>query len=174
LETLASTDHLTGLPNRREFQERLGGEITRARRHERQLSLLVLDLDHFKSVNDSHGHPVGDRVLIETARRLAGLVRQGEVVARIGGEEFAVILPETDGQSAVAAAQRMRMAIQARPFPGVGPLTVSGGVCSLSDARDGDDLFRLADVALYAAKARGRNRVVLYSPDALGIGPGAS
>lgn len=173
LATLASTDHLTGLPNRREFKRRLGGELKRARRHERRLSLLIMDLDHFKLVNDTHGHPAGDRVLIEVARRLAGLVREGELVARIGGEEFAVILPETDGPSAVAVAQRMRLAIQSEPFPGVGPLTVSGGACSLADARDEDDLFRLADLALYAAKAQGRNRIVLYSPEALGIGAAA-
>jgi diguanylate cyclase (GGDEF)-like protein/PAS domain S-box-containing protein len=170
LAQLASTDHLTGLPNRRAFQERLSGELERARRHGRELSLVIMDIDHFKRVNDTHGHPVGDGVLVEAAVRLDALARGGGIVARVGGEEFAVILPEADGPSAVAAAERMRLAIESAPFAEVGPLTVSAGVCALEDVLTEDDLFRFADAALYRAKAQGRNRVVCHAPGALGVG----
>jgi diguanylate cyclase (GGDEF)-like protein/PAS domain S-box-containing protein len=162
LARLASTDHLTGLPNRRAFQERLAGEIERARRHGRALSLVLVDIDHFKRVNDTHGHPAGDRVLVEVAARLDALVRGGGTVARVGGEEFAVILPEADGRSAVAAAERLRLAIEGAEFAEAGALTVSAGVCAFEGAFTEDDLFRLADAALYRAKAQGRNRVVCH------------
>ena len=171
LATLASTDDLTGLWNRRAFQERLSAELERARRHDRTLSLVVMDIDHFKLVNDTHGHPVGDRVLIEVARRLFSLARTGEIVARVGGEEFAWILPETDGGNATLAAERVRQAIMSEPFETVGPLTISVGVCDLAEADDGNELFRLADVALYRAKAQGRNRVFRYSSQTIELLP---
>ena len=165
LDRLASTDHLTGLWNRRAFEEHLGGEVQRAARHSRPMSLLVIDVDRFKHVNDTHGHPVGDRVLVEIAARLRAASRAGEIVARIGGEEFASILPETDAAGALVAAERLRAAITERPFPEVGSLTVSAGVCDLADAPDAAELFRLADVALYRAKAEGRDRAVRYAPE---------
>jgi diguanylate cyclase (GGDEF)-like protein/PAS domain S-box-containing protein len=171
LATLASTDHLTGLWNRRAFQERLAVELDRARRLGRRLGLVIMDIDHFKLVNDTHGHPVGDRVLVEFARRLTGVVRAGEIVARVGGEEFAWILPEMSGPESVLAAERLRRAIMAEPFPGVGRLTVSAGVCGLDDAGADADLFRLADVALYWAKAQGRNRVFRYSSETIELLP---
>ncbi|MBJ7455612.1 MAG: diguanylate cyclase, partial [Thermoleophilia bacterium] len=170
MTTLASTDHLTGLWNRRAFQERLAAELERARRYERPMSLVMLDIDHFKRINDEHGHPVGDRVLIEVASRLFATVREGEVVARVGGEEFAWILPETDGDGAVAAAERVRTAIAAETFTGVGRLTVSLGVCDLDEGETASELVRLADRALYWAKAGGRDRVARYAP---GVMPGA-
>lgn len=171
LATLASTDHLTGLWNRRAFQERLAVELDRARRHGRRLGLVIMDIDHFKLVNDTHGHPAGDRVLAEFARRLTGVVRAGEIVARVGGEEFAWILPEMSGQDSVLAAERLRRAIMAEPFAGVGRLTVSAGVCGLDDAGSDADLFRLADVALYWAKSQGRNRVFRYSSETIELLP---
>jgi len=159
MPTLASTDHLTGLWNRRAFQERLAAELERARRYDRPLALVMLDIDHFKRINDVHGHPVGDRVLIEVASRIFSTVREGEVVARVGGEEFAWILPETDGDGAVAAAERVRAAISAQTFTGVGRLTISLGVCDLDEGETASELVRLADRALYRAKAGGRDRV---------------
>jgi diguanylate cyclase (GGDEF)-like protein len=165
LAALASTDHLTGLPNRRSFQERLAAEVERARKRDRPLALVVFDIDHFKEINDGRGHETGDRVLIEFSHRLAALARSGEVVARIGGEEFAWILPETDAMGALAAAQRARQRIAAEPFPTVGTVTVSGGVCDLEQASGAPELFRFADVALYWAKGQGRNAVFRYSPE---------
>jgi|GEM_PF-831679 len=167
LATLASTDHLTGLFNQRAFEERLHAEVERARRHRRNLSLVVLDLDFFKSVNDTHGHAVGNAVLAEVARRLRAMARGGETLARVGGEEFAWILPESDGMGAYTAAERARRAIEAEPFDVAGRLTVSAGVCDLADASGAGELFRLADVALYWAKAQGRNITFRYAPDVL-------
>ncbi len=121
----ASTDPLTGLANRRVFDERLASELARARRYERDLSLVILDLDHFKRINDGYGHQAGDGVLIRFARLLACTAREGELVARIGGEEFAWLMPETDEEGAYSAAERARAAIEREVFPGVGTLTVS-------------------------------------------------
>jgi GGDEF domain-containing protein len=116
LETLsrqATTDPITGLANYRTFHERLSSEVERSARHGRALSVAVLDLDHFKQVNDTHGHPTGDRVLVEVARRLGTAVRSGELMARIGGEEFAWLMPEATDEGAFAAAERVRCAIEA-------------------------------------------------------------
>ncbi len=165
LAAQATTDPLTGLANHRVFHERLTAEVARAERHERPLSVVMLDLDHFKEVNDRHGHRTGDQVLIEAARRLGPLARAGEVVARIGGEEFGWLLPETDALSAYAAAERARRAIGAVPFDRAGRLTVSAGVCDLTQARTAPELLELADGALYWAKAQGRDAVYLYSAE---------
>jgi diguanylate cyclase (GGDEF)-like protein/PAS domain S-box-containing protein len=165
LSTLASTDHLTGLLNRRAFADRLEHEIAHARRQGRPLSLAVLDLDHFKLVNDTYGHPMGDRVLAEFAGRLINERREGEVIARLGGEEFAWIIPDTEGAAAELCAERARGAIAETPFAGVGNLTASVGVCALDDADNGQQLYRHADLALYWAKSSGRNAVIRYSPE---------
>lgn len=163
LSHLATTDDLTGIPNRRAFQDRLAAATADARRRGVPLSLVVMDIDHFKRVNDTHGHPAGDRVLVEFALRLGGLVRADEVVARVGGEEFAWIIPGAGADDAVRAAERLRAVIGDESFRGVGRLTVSAGVCELADASD-RDLFRAADTALYRAKEQGRNRVVRHRP----------
>jgi len=161
LVTRATIDHLTGLPNARAFHERLEAEIRRARREGAPLSLVLMDVDHFKRVNDGHGHEAGDLVLAEVARRLAAIARTGEMVARVGGEEFAWILPGADGRGAFAAADRGRAAVEAVPVAPAGRITVSAGVCELGTGTDtAAALFRGADGALYAAKARGRNRCV--------------
>jgi diguanylate cyclase (GGDEF)-like protein len=158
------------MANHRVLHEQLNTEVARANRHGHPLSLAVLDLDHFKRINDKHGHPAGDRVLCETARRLQTLARAGELLARVGGEEFAWIL-NAGGLDAFAAAERARSTISATPFPGVGTVTLSVGVCDLTDASDfsdasgSEDLYRRADQALYSAKRHGRNRTVRYSPE---------
>jgi diguanylate cyclase (GGDEF)-like protein/PAS domain S-box-containing protein len=160
----ATHDTLTGLMNHRGFQDRLRDEVSRCRRHGVTLSLVILDIDHFKHVNDSHGHPTGDRVLTELGRRFRAMTRGGEHIARVGGEEFAWILPATDGAGAYAAAERARREVEGQPFEGVGTLTVSAGVCELGMADNVDELHRMADVALYWAKDHGRNIVFRYSP----------
>jgi len=162
LARLATHDTLTGLVNHHRFHERLAEEIARGRRHGTPLSLAILDLDHFKQINDTCGHPAGDRVLAEVGARFRALTRAGEEIARVGGEEFAWLLPSTDGAAAYAAAERARVAVEREPFDGVGHLTVSIGVCEASDGADADELYRLADVALYWAKDHGRNIVFRY------------
>ena len=156
------TDALTGLGNYRSFQQILGREIERAARFERSLSLLMLDLDLFKAVNDVHGHQVGNAVLVEVAERLRAEVREVDVVARYGGEEFAVVLPESDSAGAGHTAERINTAMRRRPFT-VGDLelsvTVSIGVAVFPrHGQTGASLVRAADEALYAAKAAGRDQ----------------
>jgi diguanylate cyclase (GGDEF)-like protein/putative nucleotidyltransferase with HDIG domain len=164
LAGLAATDPLTELPNHRAFQERLQEETARAVRAGEPLALVLIDLDRFKRVNDTHGHPAGDAVVHEVARRLRANARDGEMVARIGGEEFAWLV-RGDAMDAWGAAERARLAVQASPvIPGV-RLTISAGVCELGQAGSPVELLRLADGALYWAKAHGRNRCVRYSPD---------
>ncbi|MFN8123575.1 MAG: diguanylate cyclase [Thermoleophilia bacterium] len=169
LAHLAATDPLTGLWNKRTFAERLEQELAAARRDGVPLTLAVLDLDHFKRVNDTHGHDVGDDVLVELARRLQATVRDGEVLARVGGEEFAWILPRTDGIQGFQAAERARAGIAREPFPGVGRLTMSAGVCDISEAAGADELFRNADAALYWAKRSGRDRCFRYTREAMDV-----
>ena len=164
-EQRAAVDPLTGLANHRTFHERLRTEVEGARRRKRGLALVLMDLDHFKRVNDVHGHQVGDRVLQHAARVLAAETRAGELVARVGGEEFAMILPEADADEALRAAERVRRGIAAADFPAVGRMTMSAGVCDISQAADADALYRLADGALYWAKHHGRDVVMRYSPE---------
>ena len=162
----ASTDPLTGLPNRRAFNERLSAEIARAKRHDRNLSIVLLDLDHFKRINDEHGHQAGDRALVRFAQLLQAHTRGGEVSARIGGEEFAWLLPETDQAGAYTAADRVRLALENEPFADLGTLTVSAGVRSAGPSDDADALINDADQALYWAKNSGRNMTFIYSEQA--------
>ena len=158
LERLARTDSLTGLANRYVLQESLDRAAAHARRHGGTLALILLDLDWFKQVNDLHGHPAGDSALVEVARRLAETVRADEVLARVGGEEFAWLLPDAGAEEAVSAADRARRAIAEIPFATAGQLTMSAGVGLMLGPGEGDELYRLADRALYDAKQRGRNR----------------
>ncbi len=162
----ASTDPLTGIANRRTFHERLHTEVARAQRYGRHLSLVLMDLDHFKRVNDVLGHQAGDRVLVLFSQLLSAHSREGEVVARIGGEEFAWLMPETDPQGAHIAAERMRTALESVAVEDIGRVTVSAGVCSTEAADDPDALIANADRALYWAKDSGRNMTFLYTDEA--------
>jgi diguanylate cyclase (GGDEF)-like protein len=164
LAELSRTDPLTGCLNRRGFEERFGAELSRARREGTEVALVLVDLDHFKAVNDRHGHPAGDRVLVQTAACLRAVSRFGDHVARVGGEEFAWILPNTDGEAAIRAAERVRCAMAAVDFGDVAAATLSIGVCELAVAGEAGRLYELADVALYRAKAAGRDRCVLLPP----------
>ncbi len=164
LARLAETDPLTGLANRRAFTKRLKGEVERARRHGHLLTLVILDLDDFKVVNDTHGHGVGDRVLAAVGGHLESTSRAGELVARIGGEEFAWILPQVDAAGAMAPVERARARIASIRVDGVRGITCSAGVCDLTAARDVNELQRRADRALYAAKRAGRDRVEAAAP----------
>jgi len=160
---LATHDALTELCNRRHFLELLDKELARAERHQRPLALAIVDVDHFKGINDEHGHIAGDGVLRQIAEVLRSHVRGEDIAARIGGEEFAVLLPEESPFGAHAFAERLRQAVAATPFaPGGVPrrLTVSIGLAWLSPAHASRPaLMRAADEALYAAKDGGRNRV---------------
>lgn len=167
LESLAVTDALTGLANRRRFDEGLELEWLRARRDSLPLSLIMIDVDHFKQINDTHGHPCGDGVLRDIAHELTQHVRRaGDLVARYGGEEFAVLLPNTDLATAYLFAERLREAIQMKPLDAANnafSITVSCGVsCALAESLHGrrEWLIQEADTALYEAKRSGRNKVV--------------
>jgi diguanylate cyclase (GGDEF)-like protein len=163
LAAQAASDPLTGLANHRSFFERLHADVERARRHGRALGLVLLDLDHFKAVNDTHGHQAGDRVLVEVAERLAPLARAEDTLARVGGEEFAWLLPESSAEECLAAAERARRAIAGTPFLGVGRVTMSAGVAELRTG--GNELFRAADAALYWAKDQGRDSCAVSTPE---------
>ncbi len=166
LEELATTDGLTGLFNHRHFKGLLETEVNRSRRLDFPTSLLMLDVDHFKIYNDTHGHPAGDVVLRGVAELLRSRLRGTDVPCRYGGEEFAVILLDTGKQMAMAVAEEIRSRIEATPFDGQesqpgGVLSISVGVASFpDDAEDHAALLRAADEALYAAKRSGRNRVI--------------
>lgn len=160
LRRQSRTDPLTGLPNRRVLDERLHHAMALAGRHDLALSVIMADLDHFKQINDEHGHPAGDAVLRAFADILRTGCRRGDTPARIGGEEFAVLLL-TDLPGALRAAERIRAAMAGRGdiAPGIGHVTVSIGVARHLDGEDGATLLRRADEALYRAKNAGRNRV---------------
>lgn len=168
LRDLATRDQLTGLLNRREFERILREEKDRSLRFGQPCAIILADLDHFKSVNDRHGHPAGDEVLRQVARRLEGGLRSVDRVTRIGGEEFAIVMPQADGTVAAETANRLCKLIRAEPVPAGGdlllPLTLSLGVAVFpADASRGEEIVTAADKALYAAKAGGRNRVVRFS-----------
>jgi diguanylate cyclase (GGDEF)-like protein len=162
---LALRDELSGLHNRRSIQQVLQQQLAVARRQQRPLSVLIIDIDHFKQVNDTHGHLSGDRVLHDLAQRLRTRLRAQDAAARWGGEEFLVVLPDTTGEGAVALAEELRQAVQQKPFTVQDgqpvALTISAGVHALPEGpqAETDDMVLLADRALYRAKERGRNRV---------------
>jgi diguanylate cyclase (GGDEF)-like protein len=161
VQELATTDELTGVPNRRHFYAVAGALVSAARRSRRVLGAVMLDIDKFKTINDTYGHAVGDDVIREVARRVAASVRDSDVFGRYGGEEFAAILPDLDGD--IDPAERMRAAVAESPVPTRGgpvPVTVSVGLARLSPVDDDlDQLLARADHALYRAKEAGRNRV---------------
>ncbi len=162
LERLARHDPLTGLANRRLFDERLDQEMADAIRHGRSLAVAILDLDGFKAVNDRHGHPAGDRTLREVAKRLLRVLRRGDLLARVGGEEFAWILPEVHSHGAWAAVERARHAISGGPFDGIGELTISIGLALRGALENGAELYERADESLYRAERERRDRSVMW------------
>ncbi|WP_445151225.1 bifunctional diguanylate cyclase/phosphohydrolase [Baekduia sp. Peel2402] len=164
LEADATTDPLTGLANHRAFQERLRAEVQRAARHARPVALALVDVDHFKAVNDAGGHAIGDQVLRAVAAHLREHLRAEDLLARVGGDEFAVLLPEADATQAAAAMERARRAIATAPFAGGAHLTISVGICDAAHAPEAEALSRFADGALYWSKEHGRNRVSTYDP----------
>ncbi len=161
----ALTDPLTGLPNRRHFEDALRMELARVDRHGGGCGVVMLDVDFFKNYNDRNGHVAGDEALREIGRVLRRHLRAHDQAARVGGEEFAFIMPDTNKQEALRVLERLRAIVAGHPFPGSetqpgGRLTVSVGVaCCPEDSSDYEGLLRSADAALYAAKNRGRNRV---------------
>ncbi|MFW5968197.1 MAG: GGDEF domain-containing protein, partial [Persicimonas sp.] len=170
VERLAIVDELTGLPNRRRLFALLDEEFERARRYEEPLSVILLDIDHFKKVNDEYGHAVGDAVLREVARRCADSLRQADTMGRYGGEEFVVVMPKTAiGEAADNVARRLRRVVAGEPFEAADvsvEVTISIGVAQLDPSDETiDDLLNRADTALYAAKAAGRNTVRRASQD---------
>jgi diguanylate cyclase (GGDEF)-like protein len=156
----AEFDSLTGLHNRRLFYEFLAREIARARRYERSVSLIVFDLDDFKRINDRSGHLAGDDVLADVADRVRSMVRATDIPCRVGGDEFAVILPETSCEDAEALAERIALSIRTQKIDKVGALKISAGVAELRDEDTAADLFNRADNALYRAKSTGKARIV--------------
>lgn len=167
LEEIARSDAVTGITNRRGLMDDLTPEVYRALRYRRPLSVLLIDVDHFKRVNDRHGHQFGDLVLAETARELTAAVRTSDLVARYGGEEFVVVLPETNLGSAGMAAEKLRAVIEGHEFTDGerrARITVSVGVATLTDstmdpAQTARRILARADAAMYAAKHAGRNRI---------------
>jgi diguanylate cyclase (GGDEF)-like protein len=168
LRRLASTDALTGVASRRAFKDEAGKFVALARRHRSALSCITLDLDHFKSINDTYGHAAGDQVLSAVSLLVTGQLRRTDLFGRLGGEEFAVLLPHTDQHRAYEAAEKLRLAIRTLKIPGSHPpIAVSGsfGVAGLDPVGDDiDSLLQKADEALYAAKRAGRNRSAVWQP----------
>jgi diguanylate cyclase (GGDEF)-like protein len=175
----ATTDPLTGLSNRRHFEEMLSALSNQAMRHDRAISLAMIDIDHFKSFNDQFGHPAGDDALRQVSNALSEGVRSHDFVARLGGEEFAIVLPETDGGTAYNVLERLRHEILSAAWPLRG-VTISAGIATRQPTQPMPELVQAADKALYRAKSAGRNLVLHYDnlagydrssqPDSFGSG----
>ncbi|MFO2465230.1 diguanylate cyclase [Pseudomonas sp. 15FMM2] len=159
LRALSITDSLTGIHNRRYFQDRLRAEMSRVRRTSGALAVIMLDIDHFKRINDQHGHAAGDGVLQELCRRIGSRVRSSDVFCRLGGEEFMVLCPSTDADQAFRLAVELWQSLRSAPMDGVGIVTASFGVASWRFDEAADSLLLRADSAVYAAKQAGRDRV---------------
>ena len=166
MSDLAMVDELTGLKNRRSFFDDIESVIAGSRRRGKPVAIALLDLDHFKDVNDTHGHGIGDDVLREVARRIEETLRQEQIVGRIGGEEFVVLLPDTSPPQALIAVERVRKAIGDTPIAvssgAAVQVTVSGGIAPLADGMTVTIAMQQADKAMYRAKALGRNRVEVF------------
>jgi diguanylate cyclase (GGDEF)-like protein len=160
LERLSVTDGLTGLFNRRYLIEHLASEVSRSRRNHHSFAVLMMDVDHFKTYNDTHGHLAGDEVLVRVSRILRESIRDVDFPTRYGGEEFLVLLPETSIERAVEVAERIRTRLASETFAG-GRITLSAGVASFPEfGETAEAVIMCADVALYEAKREGRDRVV--------------
>lgn len=161
LEKLATIDDLTQIYNRRQFFELARYEIIRNDRHQHPLSVIMLDIDFFKRINDIHGHPAGDQTLQLLSSTITNIIRTSDIFGRIGGEEFALVLPETDKLAAKELAERMRLCIQNTNFPSIEHITISLGVTEFYPDDNSSTIFNRVDAALYAAKESGRNKVVV-------------
>jgi len=160
IQELMQTDLLTGVGNRRRLDEALAAEVKRSKRFNHSLCLLIVDLDHFKNVNNHYGHAMGDEVLKRLVALLSEHCRQSDLIARSGGEEFVILLPGTSLENAAACAERIRQQLGAQPLVRqVGRITASFGVAMRAESEESDDLMRRADQALYRSKKEGRNRV---------------
>ncbi len=159
LRELSEKDPLTAIFNRRKLYELMDVEIDRAERHRRTLSLILLDFDHFKMINDRYGHNVGDIVLKSSATLIRGIIRKIDIFARYGGEEFIILAPEIGVEGAVLLAEKIRTCVQQHTYPEVGTVTISAGVAAFADKDKKETLIKRADEALYTAKKKGRNRV---------------
>lgn len=166
LEKQATTDTLTGIANRRKFGFFLEAEMGRSRRYHVPLALIMFDIDHFKRINDTFGHPAGDAVLAELARIVTGTIRSEDSFARWGGEEFVILLPQTESRGAQSMAERIRSLVERNPFPVAEQVTCSFGVTPFGASDTPDSFLKRVDEALYRAKESGRNRVEFASPPA--------
>ncbi len=161
LEGLSTTDQLTGLHNRRYFDNHLKIESQKVKRYASHLCLIIIDIDHFKSINDQYGHQVGDSVLIEFSSLLKNIIRETDILSRWGGEEFIILLPETTLESSLLIAEKIRLAISNHSFQDIGNLTASFGVSEINpNSITNREAIHAADKALYTAKKQGRNLVV--------------
>ncbi len=161
LEHQATTDTLTGIANRQKFNGAIAAEMSKARRHSVPLSLIMFDIDNFKTINDTYGHKVGDIILRELAALVSASMRPGDIFARWGGEEFVVLLPYADGEGAENLAERLRIKVELNSFSIVGTVTCSFGAAQFRNEDNEDSFLRRTDEALYNAKKKGKNRVEL-------------
>jgi len=159
MEKLAATDPLTGIANRRKFNEELQRELERAQRHGFPVALIIMDIDHFKRINDTFGHPSGDSVLVEFARTVEANIRASDLFARWGGEEFIILAPHVDSANLHPLAEKLRHAVEETTFPDVGQATCSIGATAYQAGENEQELIARVDSALYLAKKNGRNRV---------------
>jgi len=168
LDRQSRSDHLTGVLNRRGFEAQLKLNLASARRRNSPMSVVIIDLDHFKQVNDTHGHDAGDQVIRYLSDTLRQRLRDSDIIARIGGEEFAALLPDTDAKGAKILAEELVKVVASRQAPVVGKVTISAGVSQLDTKLDDmGDLLKGADEALYVAKRSGRNQAIVHDADAL-------
>lgn len=163
LERLATTDPLTSLYNRRKTQQLLKDEIERAKRYHNPLSVIVIDIDHFKSINDLHGHARGDEVLVSFAQILLASVRSTDIVSRWGGEEFLIICPSCTATMTSLMTEKLRQQVIQHDFKGLNGLTFSAGIAEYRNDKSPVDFINRADKALYSAKSTGRNRITMAS-----------
>ena len=163
LVKVTNTDKLTGLSNRKYFQEKMEESIQAFMENGTPLSILILDIDYFKKVNDTYGHPVGDKVLIRLAQLMERTAREGDIPCRYGGEEFVVILPSTSAEVAIELGKQYNVAVQQETWPEIGNLTISVGAATLKENETDEELLDRADRALYYSKQNGRNRVTHFN-----------
>jgi len=162
LEYLVNYDGLTNVYNRRHFYECLGSEIFRSQRYHRSLSFIMFDIDHFKRINDTYGHDIGDSVLKELSQLIQNNIRKCDILSRLGGEEFGILSPETKIEDAYALSEKLRKIVENHTFKYVGRITISLGITQSMQGDNIDSIYKRADTALYTAKNRGRNRSEIH------------